>query len=90
MSEDKHITVSDLSSGETILQLIQQKWPSVSCFFPNTIAKFKDLPYTELIVTWGGKEQLTSLLENDLFNLGADFLDGAQQDLLNTFPTLKS
>ncbi|MCP4340791.1 MAG: diguanylate cyclase [Desulfobulbaceae bacterium] len=65
MTEKKHITVSDLDSGETIKRLVHEKCPLVLCVFPGTVSRSEDFQRSVLIVTGGGPEQIVSLLGND-------------------------
>lgn len=79
MTNKKHITFSDLSSGETIGRLVHQKWPSVLFFFPGSNPTSEEFKRSVLVVTSGGPKQIVSLIENDhlpgytpILYLGAD------------------
>lgn len=65
MTEKKYITASDLSSGETIKQLIHSNFSGVFCFFPGLSPQTQDFQRSALIVTCGPPEHIASLIEND-------------------------
>ncbi len=64
MIDKKYITASDLKPSETLVQLIQQKWPSALCFFPGSSPSPEELQRSVLIITGGGPQQIISLIKN--------------------------
>ena len=65
MKSQKDITASDLSSAETIEQLVQKKWPSVLCFFPGSNPRPEDFQRAAVVVTGGKPETIDILIENE-------------------------
>ncbi|MGB3209847.1 MAG: diguanylate cyclase [Desulforhopalus sp.] len=64
MTDNTYITPSDLGRDGTVEKLIHEKWPSVHCFFPGSVPNFDNVQKSLLVITGGGPEQITSLLEN--------------------------
>ncbi len=64
MTEKEYITVSDLSSGESIRQLVRQKWRNILCCFPGTFPEIEELQRSVLVITGGFPEHFESLLGN--------------------------